>query len=112
MTNILLPAGIVILLFAANIVTLIVVLCRKRQRKSPYRGLFTTVDTAIKRETDKVLGALHASISELHSRISRLQNDWERVLVGFFRSLSGEQRMAVLEVISLMNSSLTGNRNS
>ena len=61
MINILLAAGIVILLLVANIVILIVVLRRTRQRKGPYRGLFTTVDTAIRRETDKVFGALHAS---------------------------------------------------
>ena len=64
MINILLAAGIVILLLAANIVILIVVLRRTRQRKGPYRGLFTTVDTAIRRETDKVFGALHASVPE------------------------------------------------
>ena len=64
MTNILLAAGIVILLLAANIVILIVVLRRTRQRKSPYRGLFTTVDAAIRRETDKVFGALHASVPD------------------------------------------------
>ena len=59
-----LAAGIVILLLAANIVILIVVLRRTRQRKGPYRGLFTTVDTAIRRETDKVFGALHASVPD------------------------------------------------
>ena len=64
MINILLAAGIVILLLAANIVILIVVLHRTRQRKGPYRGLFTTVDTAIRRETDKVFSALHASVPE------------------------------------------------
>lgn len=64
MTNILLAAGIVILLLAANIVILIIVLRRTRQRKRPYRGLFTTVDTAIRRETDKVFGALHASVPD------------------------------------------------
>lgn len=55
MTNILLAAGIVIL---------IVVLRRTRQRKRPYRGLFTTVDTAIRRETEKIFGALHASVPD------------------------------------------------
>ena len=64
MINTLLAAGIVILLLAANIVILIVVLRRTRQRKGPYRGLFTTVDTAIRRETDKVFSALHASVPE------------------------------------------------
>ncbi len=64
MINILLAVGIVTLLLAANIVILIAVLRRTRQRKGPYRGLFTTVDTAIRRETDKVFGALHASASD------------------------------------------------
>ena len=64
MTNTLLAAGIVILLLAANIAILIVVLRRTRQRKRPYRGLFTTVDTAIRRETEKVFGALHASVPD------------------------------------------------
>ena len=64
MINILLAAGVVILLLAANIVILIVILRRTRQRKGPYRGLFTTVDTAIRRETDKVFGALHASVPD------------------------------------------------
>ena len=55
MTNILLVAGIVIL---------IVVLRRTRNRVRPYRGLFTPVDRAVRRETDKVLGALHASVPD------------------------------------------------
>ena len=58
MINILLAANIVIL------IVVIVVLRRTRQRKGPYRGLFTTVDTAIRRETDKVFGALHASVPD------------------------------------------------
>ena len=62
MTNILLVAGIVIVLLAANIVILVAVLRRTRQRKRPHRGLFSTVDTAIRRETDKVFGALDASV--------------------------------------------------
>ena len=53
MTNFLLAAGIVIL---------IVVLRRTRRRKRPYRGLFTNVESAIRRETDKVFGALDASV--------------------------------------------------
>ena len=72
MINILLAAGIVILLLAANIVILIVILHRTRQRKGLYRGLFTTVDTAIRRETDKVFGALHASVPEGRAVITGL----------------------------------------
>ena len=64
MNDILLTAGIVILLLAANTVILTVVLRRTRQRKRPYRGLFTAVDTAIRRETAKVFGALHASVPD------------------------------------------------
>ena len=62
MTNFLLAVGIVIL---------IVVLRRTRQRKRPYRGLFTTVDAAIRRETRKVFGALHASVPD-----GRLPGHW------------------------------------
>ena len=59
LTDILLAAAIFIL-----IVILIVALRRTRQRKRPYRGLFTSVDTAIRRETDKVFSALHASVPD------------------------------------------------
>ena len=62
MTDIPLAAGIVILLLVANIVMLLVVLRRTRQRRRPYRGHFTTLDTAIRRETDKVFGAVDASV--------------------------------------------------
>ena len=52
------------ILLAAAIFVLIVALRRTRQRKRPYRGLFTSVDTAIRRETDKVFSALHASVPD------------------------------------------------
>ena len=52
------------ILLAAAIFILIVALRRTRQRKRPYRGLFTSVDTAIRRETDKVFSALHASVPD------------------------------------------------
>ena len=64
MTNTLLVAGIFILLLAANIVIFVVLLRRTRQRRRPYRGLFTTLDRAVRRETDKVFGALHASVPD------------------------------------------------
>ena len=62
MTNILLAAGVVIALLAANIVMLIAVLHRTRQRKRPYQGFFATANTSIRREAIKVLEALHASV--------------------------------------------------
>ena len=52
------------ILLAAAIFILIVALRLTRQRKRPYRGLFTSVDTAIRRETDKVFSALHASVPD------------------------------------------------
>ena len=52
------------ILLAAAIFILIVALRRTRQRKRPYRGLFTSVDTAIRREADKVFSALHASVPD------------------------------------------------
>ena len=51
MTNILLEAGVSILR-------------GMRSRKGPYRGLFTVMDTAIRREARKVLEAAHVSIPE------------------------------------------------
>ena len=62
MTNILLAAGVVIMLLAANIVMLISVLHRARQRKGPYRGYFATANSSIRREAIKVLEALHTSV--------------------------------------------------
>ncbi len=62
--NTLLAAGIVIVLLAANVVVLIAILRRTRQRKRPYRGFFTSADTAIRREAGKVFGALYASVPD------------------------------------------------
>ena len=62
MTNILLAAGVVIMLLAANIVMLISVLHRTRQRKGPYRRFFATANSSIRREAIKVLEALHTSV--------------------------------------------------
>ena len=56
-------------LLAAGIVILIVALRRTRQRKRPYRGLFTTVDAAIGRETRKVFDALDASVGGARLRV-------------------------------------------
>ena len=50
------------ILLIVVIVILMAVLRRTRQRKKPYRGLFTTLDTAIRRETEKVLGALRVDV--------------------------------------------------
>lgn len=61
MTSILLAAGVAIMLLAANVVMLMAVLHRTRQRKWPYRGVFATANTSIRREATKVLEALHAS---------------------------------------------------
>ena len=61
MTSILLAAGVAIVLLAANVVMLMAVLHRNRQRKWPYRGAFSTANTSIRREASKVLEALHAS---------------------------------------------------
>ena len=62
MTNILLAAGVVIMLLAANFVMLIFVLHRTRQRKGPYREFFATANSSIRREAIKVLEALHTSV--------------------------------------------------
>ena len=64
LTGILLAASVVIPLLVANIVILFVVLRRTRQRRRPYRGYFSTVETAIGREADKVLRALDASVPD------------------------------------------------
>lgn len=49
------------MLLAPNVVMLMAVLHRIRQRKWPYRGVFATANTSIRREAIKVLEALHAS---------------------------------------------------
>ena len=59
MIDILLGADIINLLLDTNIVILFIVLRRTRQRRRPYRA---SVDVAIRRETDKVFGALNASV--------------------------------------------------
>ena len=64
MTNILLAAGVVIVLLAANVVMLISVLHRTRQRKGPYPKFFATANTSIRREAIKVLEALNTSVGK------------------------------------------------
>ena len=52
--------------------------------------------------SDRVMTTFGCHVSGLRSQVGRFQADWERALVAFCRLLSGEQRLAVLELVSLM----------
>ena len=52
--------------------------------------------------TGRIMEAFGCHLSELHLRIVHFHDDHERAMVGFFRILPVEQKVAFLEIISSM----------
>ena len=73
----------------------------RRRRNEPARK---SQQPSTPEVADRVMTTFGCQVSELRSQVARFQGDWERALVAFCRLLSGEQRVAVLELVSLMES--------